>query len=872
MQRFVYSPKVEVYVKLDDAQRGFKTVSLTDDVIGGSVTRRLNAVSEMSLTLQNKYGKYTETNQIRPMDRIIVRLSRVGTPFLVFSGYVDEAPYYQLYPGPVTVKASCPLKLLQYTFFDPGLSYLTTYFGNIGGGWQYNPQNGSLFIPSGTTGNFDVYAGVHKIIERTLIDIGSWPDNAIDILDLPVGFLQQMAKAMNQELSDEAILEQRVLDDLKQLFGSAGMGGVVPGDPGANPGTGNIAAAKVAKLALDAGFTDQQAITAVAIARAESSFVVDAENYNSGATPKSYDWGLWQINSVHAPGSVAVDLPPPGSALPSWAQNFKQQMFDPVRNAAQAYATSSSGTNFNPWTTYTTGDPSRSYKQYLDMAQAAVGDALLGIGGTTTGSSGGTTGGTTTSPQTSPPTNTKFLFPIWVYTGFTFQLDSNQAVIGSPDGNFGNNRGDHIHAGLDIPCNEGTPLVACVNGSIIVNTTQPGVGGGNYIVLKDKNSDYTYIYMHMHEPSTWPVGAEVTMGQVIGRAGHSGTTSGFNHLHFEVHPHGGFGYSSAVNPAPILQRAFTSGDKTTAPPTNDTIPGGSSTPGAGTGSQQDQVAMALQTAWFVLQLQTNDSALSNILTGPRAIANDISFLQWIDNMVQSSGRVFTTKPDGTFFAFYPDRFGYFDNTPYFRISDIELLDFTIQRNDTELATHVFATGTYISQQQSISPFDRLNSMVASVESAAFRYFINEDPNDPQATPQQAFDPFAFLRKYGARPLAKDFADVREPRLLWMAAWMEFTKQWSLQYKTDASMTFMPELLPGGLVEIGGRITMFCEEVTHSFDREGGFTTQASLSSPATLNRNLNQFPGLPIEGGRFNDSDYLDFRDPTQFGNDLPNR
>jgi hypothetical protein len=73
MQRFVYSPKVEVYVKLDDAQRGFKTVSLTDDVIGGSVTRRLNAVSEMSLTLQNKYGKYTETNQIRPMDRIIVR-------------------------------------------------------------------------------------------------------------------------------------------------------------------------------------------------------------------------------------------------------------------------------------------------------------------------------------------------------------------------------------------------------------------------------------------------------------------------------------------------------------------------------------------------------------------------------------------------------------------------------------------------------------------------------------------------------------------------------------------------------------------------------------------------------------------------------
>ena len=98
-----------------------------------------------------------------------------------------------------------------------------------------------------------------------------------------------------------------------------------------------LTGAQVAQAAFNAGFRSTSLVYAVAIAQAESSFVLDAVHTN---TDGSVDRGLWQINSVHCPPSGPWDP----SALLSSADY----------NAQAAYAISSNGANWRPWAAFYT--------------------------------------------------------------------------------------------------------------------------------------------------------------------------------------------------------------------------------------------------------------------------------------------------------------------------------------------------------------------------------------------------------------------------------------------------------------------------------------------------------------------------------------
>ena len=99
-----------------------------------------------------------------------------------------------------------------------------------------------------------------------------------------------------------------------------------------------------AQVAYNAGFRDQALVTAVAVALAESSCNPAAAN-PSGAT------GLWQVLA---------------SAHPQYPMSC---LLDAQCNATAAWAISGHGTNWAPWTVYTTG----SYLTRVSTAQAAVG-------------------------------------------------------------------------------------------------------------------------------------------------------------------------------------------------------------------------------------------------------------------------------------------------------------------------------------------------------------------------------------------------------------------------------------------------------------------------------------------------------------------
>lgn len=123
---------------------------------------------------------------------------------------------------------------------------------------------------------------------------------------------------------------------------------IQPIGPGTYPAPPpNSVGPRIAAYAHAAGFSGNDLITAVAIAKAESGWSNTAKGGpNSDGT---YDWGLWQINDVHKPSDSVKH--------------------DPAANARAAYAIySKAGNKFTPWATFNSG----KYKQFLSESKDAV--------------------------------------------------------------------------------------------------------------------------------------------------------------------------------------------------------------------------------------------------------------------------------------------------------------------------------------------------------------------------------------------------------------------------------------------------------------------------------------------------------------------
>jgi murein DD-endopeptidase MepM/ murein hydrolase activator NlpD len=108
------------------------------------------------------------------------------------------------------------------------------------------------------------------------------------------------------------------------------------------------------------------------------------------------------------------------------------------------------------------------------------------------------------------------------------------------------------HMGQDIGAACKTRVIAAHGGKVIDRSGGgPDGAAGNYLMLFDKKSNRTFIYMHLVNPPLVPMGSAVTTGQHIGNVGHTGDATGC-HLHFEMHSGNGWG-GPLINPTPLLK-------------------------------------------------------------------------------------------------------------------------------------------------------------------------------------------------------------------------------------------------------------------------------------------------------------------------------
>jgi hypothetical protein len=438
-------------------------------------------------------------------------------------------------------------------------------------------------------------------------------------------------------------------------------------------------------------------------------------------------------------------------------------------------------------------------------------------------------------------------------------------IKGSPGINPGENsdygwRPDYgrNHNGVDIATPAGTPCIAPGEGKI-VHTSTTGFGdSGGMIHLQMTAKGARVTGLNEGDIIGWGhiQAAHVNTGRTVQGGTHI-ADSGWHHVHFIYQPGGRGGLDGTADPEPIYNR-LKNGKQATGADGGVTDDGSAD----GVAANLDQIMTATKAAAFGMELQFPGIEERNeafALQGQKSLLNDRPLFDFIQQLTGACMRDFMSLPNGDFYAFYPNYFGTFESRkPYWNIYNIELTEGTMDLTDDTLATHVYVVGDTIGQDGSIDMMERLLTSGAvtihNIAQAGFKQEArgkrltetnnksDEEGKDEKQTEEalkalnmtdvgQVAD---FLGRYGARPYYEEAPNVRNPFYESFLAYQRFQLLWSEQFATTFRFTFMPELYPSGIIAFPEHdLQCYIEEVTHTFDYESGFTTDAVLVAPAT---------------------------------------
>lgn len=841
---FIYAPQIKAFIETGGnpltGNTDSQTLDISDDLVSGQLTRRVDGVSDFQFTLLNAKRKYDQV--FTPNDRITVLMKRL-TWVRVFTGYLNRVPLMTAWPRNVTLTASCSLKRLQYWYWDPESAYTQQMIMNALGA-----ANGT-----GLSGD----GGMTNVVLSILKNVVGWPESKVHIAKIPDDWFKTAYKIAKQV--DKSAKES---DDLaQQFFQSVGGGGTV-GSTGGDADTSSLTRSyggydsseqkKNAVLIYNAGrsmgATRRDQIIAIMTAMQESGL----ENLKSGNRDSV---GLFQQRPSQGWGTQAQLLDPTYAA-----KRFFQALFDVGNRDKMTLGQAAQ-------TVQRSAYPD-AYSRHTKAATEMVDDLVKGGGAssiTTSGVSGSKATGTATNRQLIQVA--KDLVATYPTIPYTQKYGGTQIPILSANPPPGLDCSSFVQAvylrtlgGLyGMPRTSETQLPFCREIDVLTAMKTPGA-------LLFKGSPPHHVEMSIGD-GKHSVGAH-----------HTGTYASIETTSASYWDHGGL--------IPRIDYGkLGAGDGSTDGGTSTSIPGASaadsvytdtysSTPGYDPNDPFDRLFG--DTAWQPLASQRNDPAfeLSQALTGIKSLMNDQPLLPYLKNLFSATMRSFCSAPNGDLIAWFPDYYGLWNSAAKMVIQPIELRDFNVDWDDSFFVTHQFVATTpqggagqnglnVATGQVSSSVGAALDPLVvaqnlsytrgiASIDIPALMYSLFKiNPTEAQAS---AFSRWIYKR-FGARPDFQTIPNLVGPSAEFFASIYYFMRQWAYQYDADVPLSFMPELFPGMLLQIPAfSFQAYINSVTHTFQlgENGYFNTAANISAPARLSDSGNAADvliGLPRAGG-----------------------
>jgi cell wall-associated NlpC family hydrolase len=238
----------------------------------------------------------------------------------------------------------------------------------------------------------------------------------------------------------------------------------------------------------------------------------------------------------------------------------------------------------------------------------------------------------------------------------------------------------------------------------------------------------------------------------------------------------------------------------------------------------------------------NFNVTASVLQGnPQAFILDNPLMQDLQQIIGAGLRCFQSAPNGDFIAWFPDYFGVYGTQPALDISPVEIIDFEMYHDDTQLVTHVAVIGDTTGIGQQVSNVDQMvtQGIVSIQDVTTMQILFGQNTGRVKTLSANEQIVNAFLNRYGIRPSVSQQSIIHSHALEYIYALQTFMQSWVNQYIITLSLTFMPEIYPGMRIsmtldnEDGGvdNYQFYVSSVQHQGDRTGGFTTSVSLTAP-----------------------------------------
>lgn len=265
----------------------------------------------------------------------------------------------------------------------------------------------------------------------------------------------------------------------------------------------------------------------------------------------------------------------------------------------------------------------------------------------------------------------------------------------------------------------------------------------------------------------------------------------------------------------------------------------------------NNTSFSLTNAYNTLFQAPNWNITASALNGsPAAFILDNSVMSDLVQILNSGLRTYQSAPNGDFIAWFPDYYGVYGTEPALDISPVEIIDFEIYHDDTQLVTHVGVIGDTTGIGSQVSNVDQMVTQgIVSIQDASTMQILFGQAITSNGVTTAATN---FLNRYGIRPYVTSQTVIHTNALEYLYALQTFMEKWVEQFVCNVSLTFMPELYPGMRIsmtldnESGGTDSyqFYVTSVQHNGDRSNGFTTNATVTAPIKNGQIMNY--GLDI--------------------------